>query len=501
MKKSKIISIIFSLVLLFPCFPEMSFDLGLGTGFGFQNFENDTLSLKNFELVPIEVPLEFRYFHSNRSFIGFGLDGFFRIGIFNFYQLNYKGSDNYHPVASDIDVKTGTQYGFVNGKGYGYYPVYEKNKETFTSVNFNLNPLVYFRWNTINDKKSSIGIGPSYGIGFNSILFANNKDYNSEVDAYNSITKEKITSQKIGLTFLYEGTHTNTGWNFANSFGLKTTIDFLEKSQFTNNNWNPCFNIFIGAFLRTGWNFKTINDRKNEKIQAEEIAAKEEEQRKINEENRIKAEQEEIEKKAAEESAENERLRKEAEEAEKEKIVIKQLIKSGKYTVLDFFPSQKDSYWVYTTSDGDIEQERTIIDINERTGAIGFKNILLSQYETYDIYLADEKSIVEWVTVNAFGQKKENLKPYPIILAMPEKNWKETVSDEEYHTYKTTLSSCTVNGTNYENCILVTEIVYLNGKLYQTNKYYYAWKTGLVLETLTDTNGKESIYLELYSFR
>lgn len=348
----KLFFCLLSLILFtFPCFSEMSFGLGYGIRpIGFENLKTDELSLKSINIVPITIPLQFSYFYTKDSKIGFFIyTGITASMIKVFISADYSGTENYH-IINDSD----------------YYPVkdyrnnyYHGETELYPSFSFLISPNFAYRtsyW--------TFGVGPAYSISFSRILFANESDkipFSDGSYGYKDGNFEFITHQNVGINFTAK----------RKIMGVKIGLDFLENSKFTDNSWTNCFNINFTVFGRYDWKFNTYRDKKIEKQQAELLAVQQEEKR-------IKAEKEAEKNRLLEEAAKKERQEKEqekkrqaeilAEQKRKENEIIQQKKKQNAEKILSSFtydklPLGKDMNYVLSLCDGSDITENNETDV------------------------------------------------------------------------------------------------------------------------------------------
>ena len=344
----KLFFCLLSLVLfIFPCFSEMSFGLGFGISpIGYENLKTDELSLKSISILPITIPLQFSYFYTKDSKIGFFIDTGITASMTKvFISADYSGTENYH-IINDSDYYPVKDY-------RNYY--YHGETELYPYFIFFISPNFAYRTNYW-----TFGLGPAYSISFTRILFANESDKISFSDGsygYKDGNFEFITRQNIGINFTAK----------RKIMGVKIGLDFLENSKFTDNSWTNCFNINFTVFGRYDWKFNTYRDKKIEKQQAELLAVQEEEKR-------IKAEKETEENRLLEEAAKKERLEKEqeekrqaeilAEQKRKENEIIQQKKKQNAQKILSSFsydklPLGKDMNYVLSLCDGaDVKEEK-----------------------------------------------------------------------------------------------------------------------------------------------
>lgn len=296
MKKFSLLLI--SLVLfIFPCFSEMSFGIGYGISpIKYENLKTEELSLQTINILPITIPLQFSYYYTKDSKIGFYLDAGITAALSKiFISTDYSEVNTYH-VITDSD----------------YYPIkdyrnnyYHGDTDIYPSVSFFFSPNFAYRTNLW-----TFGVGPVYSISFDRFLFANESDkitFSDGTYGYKDGNFEFVTRQNLGINFSAK----------RKIMGIKLDLDFFEKSQFTDNSWKNCFNVSLVLFGRYDWKFNTYKDKKIEKQQTEQLALQQEEQRRIDEENRIHAEE-------LEKQLEAERLAKQQEEKKQAEVLAEQ---------------------------------------------------------------------------------------------------------------------------------------------------------------------------------
>lgn len=247
MKKIVILLILF--IFTFPAFSEITLGLGWELDLGYNSVDSDLYKMNSVPMQFTKLNLFSSYFYSKDSHLGALLDFDFCFPSCDIYNITYKGTDNYHIVSSDDCY-------VINGKSYQKIkddPT-RKTENVSSSIFLNLSPKFAYRTNNW-----LFGIGPSYSYTMHEMFYANekNKIYFTNGDSgYINYKKEFTPRQYLGVELLAFR---------QNSFVIRGSVDFLENSILTNNNWQNCININLSIGFRYGWKFNTYKDRQNQK--------------------------------------------------------------------------------------------------------------------------------------------------------------------------------------------------------------------------------------------
>jgi hypothetical protein len=168
--------------------------------------------------------------------------------------------------------------------------------------------------------------------------------------------------------------------------------------------------------------------------------------------------------------------------------------------ITDYFPVEIGNIWTYTNGTEKLNitvfvQNSSQTDIPvylfvEQTAGLG---------QTSTMYGLENNKIVIMAIKNIVNQYKENRRPFPVQLAPANQNWRQNESSEEYYLFKTTKSSIKYNDKVFDDCILVEQQTYLNGKLFVTKRSYYAKNIGLVYVTIQGAGEQERCFQKLIS--
>ena len=241
----KILPILF-LFLSFPMFAEFGIGTGLDLVMGINNLESDTAKINyfNYPVFPTNGNLNLFYFNSEQSKIGLLLDFDFQYSWIDSYKtVEYKGNENHHIVSDDLL--------FEKGDDNLYHK--SKKKDPTSSFDIVLSPKIAYR---LNDWRFSIG--PTYTYSFAKMLFSDETDrlnFTNGSYGYSNRTAGFVNRQYIGA-------------NIAAKYKyliIRTGVDFLENSCFTNNTFKNCFNFNLSVGFRKDWTFNTVKDRKIKK--------------------------------------------------------------------------------------------------------------------------------------------------------------------------------------------------------------------------------------------
>lgn len=166
-------------------------------------------------------------------------------------------------------------------------------------------------------------------------------------------------------------------------------------------------------------------------------------------------------------------------------------------SVMDYFPAQKGDYWIYESGNGTVTDGITVVGSMQQEDGIWcylFQDIT-SFGNTSTLYGLVDNMVVELAFRNVLGKAKECTKPYPLVIAEPGITYSYNNGDDcRCTTEKTAIE---INGKKYEDCILVSESLYVDGKVMRTQKSYYAKNIGLIYVLLINSEGKESVYKRL----
>ncbi len=297
----KFLPILF-LFITVPIYAEFGIGTGLDLTMGINNLESDIANIQyfNYPVLPTNANVNLFYFNSKQSKMGLLLDFDFQYSWVDSYKtVEYKGNDNHHIVPENILFEKGND------------DLWYKSEKIDPTSSFEivLSPKFAFR---VNDWL--FGIGPTYTYSFAKMLFsdeANRLDFTNGTYGYSERTVEFVNRQYIGANIAAKYKY----------FIIRTGIDFLEKSWFTNNTFKNCFNYNLSIGFRKDWKFNTIKDRKQEEL---DILLHQKEEQRIEQENEERQKKElelELEKKKKDEEDKRQaEIKAELEQQEKEKI-------------------------------------------------------------------------------------------------------------------------------------------------------------------------------------
>ena len=179
------------------------------------------------------------------------------------------------------------------------------------------------------------------------------------------------------------------------------------------------------------------------------------------------------------------------------KIVALLLLVSVTVTVFaqsfkDYFPASKSDYWVYVDNTGAVAEAVMVVDMYDDMPVVQTASSLGN---TLTLYEPMDDKIVKIAFTNAFGRTIEYKKPYPLVIGEPGLIYAFNDGDDCLAT--TENASIAFDDMRYDDCILVTEMLTVGGKVMRTMKRYYAKGIGLVYATITGFDGRETVYQKL----
>jgi len=163
--------------------------------------------------------------------------------------------------------------------------------------------------------------------------------------------------------------------------------------------------------------------------------------------------------------------------------------------ILDYFPCDRYYTWTYANSRGIIVERRGVT--NNGPKDIIIENQMVGSGSIFTIYnFIDNNVVIRGIQNNIIRTSRIYESPYPIELSLPGNEWQYTDRGDDLR-LRTSRSSCNVDDTIYNDCILVEEKIVNGNTTIRTKKSYYARGIGLVLITLQRGNEVESIYIKL----
>ena len=177
-------------------------------------------------------------------------------------------------------------------------------------------------------------------------------------------------------------------------------------------------------------------------------------------------------------------------------------------SVTDYFPTKLGDTSIYNTTDivsGKLYiRESQFIEQTAIGGFPGETLILIKTLNEYGssskIYSITDDRVALVLSEDIFG-KQRAYQPYPVVFKF-DGSWSNNTDSDEYDEYQAETGSCTVNGIQYSDCIVITKFIYLSGKVFGKEISYYAKEIGLVFQKRIDSMGIESnikTYLVSYS--
>jgi hypothetical protein len=163
--------------------------------------------------------------------------------------------------------------------------------------------------------------------------------------------------------------------------------------------------------------------------------------------------------------------------------------------ILDYFPCDSYYTWVYSNSSGRIVERRRVSNTGPESYI--FENQMTGFGTIYTIYVVLENRVVIRAIQNQVTRSHRVYEiPYPVELAPAGQEWSFNDRGDDLR-LRTSNASCTVDSTVYNDCILVEERILDGNTVLRTKKSYYARGVGLVLVTLQERGGNESIYIKI----
>lgn len=173
---------------------------------------------------------------------------------------------------------------------------------------------------------------------------------------------------------------------------------------------------------------------------------------------------------------------------------------NGAVSVSDYFPVKLLASWTYANSTG---KEYWVVFVKNRTQDSGmdiavFETQWKGMGSTVDIYGIRDDRVMLLSIKGIWSDYYDYPEPYLTILTAPNKTWRENDRGNDL-AYQTTATSCRFDNKVFNDCICVEKKVLTEDRtgIFMIEKRYYAKGIGLVYETITDKDGKESVYMKL----
>ena len=163
----------------------------------------------------------------------------------------------------------------------------------------------------------------------------------------------------------------------------------------------------------------------------------------------------------------------------------------------DYFPAEKGTVWIYTSSNGSITD--TIIVMESNNSKEGdFRCVFGDQTPAGTYYIAyaeEDNKIISYAKINILGQTIQESRPFPLVLGQPGLSYNFNNGDDCRCSVET--GSVKFENFSFLDCIIVIEKLYDSGALQITKKSYYAKNIGLVYVTLIGKDGLEKEFKKL----
>jgi hypothetical protein len=136
--------------------------------------------------------------------------------------------------------------------------------------------------------------------------------------------------------------------------------------------------------------------------------------------------------------------------------------------IIDYFPCDRYYTWTYANSRNIIVERRGIA--NNGPQDIIIENQMVGSGSIFTIYnFIDNNVVIRGIQNNIIRTSRKYELPYPIELSVPGNEWQYTDRGDDLR-LRTSRSSCNVDGTVYDDCILVEEKIVDGNTTIRTKK-------------------------------